>query len=137
MRTKQASPSARALAWGAGALALAALLAAGCGGGGGGGAAAPANAQIAKGEKLFQQTCASCHGADGHGMPKLGKDLHDNAFTKGLTDQEMLDFIKQGRPAWHEDNTQGVDMPPRGGNPALTDEDLLAIIAFQRTWSPR
>ena len=40
-----------------------------------------------------------------------------------------------GRPAYHPDNTQGVDMPPKGGNPALTDDDLLAIIAFQRTWN--
>ncbi|MFQ5349331.1 MAG: c-type cytochrome [Thermoanaerobaculia bacterium] len=118
-----------------GVLAIVALAAVGCGGDGGGGAAA--NDLIAKGEKLYQQTCATCHGADGHGMPKLGKDLHDNAFTKGLGDAEMLQFIKEGRPAWHEDNTQGVDMPPRGGNPALTDDDLLAIIAFQRTWSPR
>ncbi len=122
----------RTLVWAVGALALAALVAVGCGGDGGG---AAANDQMAKGEKLYQQTCATCHGADGHGMPKLGKDLHDNAFTKGLSDQEMLQFIKQGRPAYHPDNTQGVDMPPRGGNPSLTDDDLLAIIAFQRTWN--
>jgi disulfide bond formation protein DsbB len=120
----------------AGVLAIAALVAVGCGGGDGGGGAA-ANDQVAKGAKLYQQTCATCHGADGHGMPKLGKDLHDNQFTKGLTDEQMLAFLKEGRPAYHPDNTQGVDMPPKGGNPALSDEDLLAIIAFQRTWSPR
>lgn len=119
-----------------GTLAIAALVAVGCGGGDGGGGGA-SDAQIARGAKLFQQTCATCHGADGHGMPKLGKDLHNNQFTMALTDEEMLAFIKEGRPAYHPDNTQGVDMPPKGGNPALTDEDLLAIIAFQRTWSPR
>ncbi len=125
----------RVLKWplAAGVLAIATLLAIGCGGGGGGGGA-PAGAAVAEGEKLYQKTCATCHGADGHGMPKLGKDLHDNTFTKGLSDEEMLQFLKQGRPAWHEDNTQGLAMPPRGGNPALTDEDLLKIIAFQRTW---
>ena len=117
-----------------GVLAVAALVAVGCGGGDAGGGDAMA-AKIAEGEKLYQQTCATCHGADGHGMPKLGKDLHNNAFTKGLTDEEMLAFVIEGRPAWHEDNTQGVDMPPRGGNPALTDEQILAIIAFQRTWN--
>ena len=119
-----------------GVLAVAALVAVGCGGGGGdAGGDGGADAKIAQGEKLYQQTCATCHGADGHGMPKLGKDLHDNAFTKGLHDEEMLQFIKEGRPAYHPDNTQGVDMPPKGGNPALTDDDLLAIIAFQRTWN--
>ena len=118
-----------------GALAIAALVAVGCGGGGDAGGGA--SDQIAKGEKLYQQTCATCHGADGHGMPKLGKDLHDNQFTKGLSDDEMLAFLKKGRPAFDPANTQGVDMPPKGGNPALTDDDLRAIITFQRTWSPR
>ena len=138
MRGNNKNTGTRTLAWGAGILAIAALVAVGCGGMAAA-AAAPRRPtpQIAKGEKLFQQTCATCHGADGHGMPKLGKELHDNVFTKSLTDQEMLQFLKEGRPAWHQDNTQGVDMPPRGGNPSLTDEDLLAIIAFQRTWSPR
>ena len=128
--------AARTLAWGAAVLAVAALTTVACGGGdGGGGGGGAVDGKLARGEKLFQQTCATCHGADGHGMPKLGKDLHNNEFTMGLSDQEMLQFIKEGRPAWHPDNTQGVDMPPRGGNPALTDEDLLAIIAFQRTWN--
>ena len=122
------------LAWTAAALAIAAFVAAGCGGGGGG--APEMSAAAAQGEKLYQKTCATCHGADGRGMPKLGKDLHDNQFTMGLTDDEMLQFLKQGRPAYHPDNTQGVDMPPKGGNPALTDDDLLKIIQFQRTWSP-
>ena len=116
-------------------LAIAALVAVGCGGGDGGGGGGGDADLVAKGEKLYQQTCATCHGADGHGMPKLGKDLHNNQFTMGLSDQEMLEFIVQGRPAYHPDNTQGVDMPPRGGNPVLTDEDILAIIAFQRTWN--
>jgi disulfide bond formation protein DsbB len=26
-----------------------------------------------------------------------------------------------------------VDMPPKGGNPALTDQDLYDVIAFIRT----
>ena len=118
-----------------GVLAAAALVAIGCGGGGDAGGGDAMAAKIAKGEKLYQQTCATCHGADGHGMPKLGKDLHNNQFTMSLTDEEMLAFVVEGRPAYHPDNTQGVDMPPRGGNPALTDEDILAIIAFQRTWN--
>jgi len=136
MRGSENRVTARTLAWGAGVLAITALVAIGCGGGSadGGGGGAAANTAVAKGEVLYQQSCATCHGADGHGMPKLGKDLHDNTFTKGLSDDEMLQFLKQGRPAWHEDNTQGVDMPPKGGNPALTDDDLRNIIAFQRTW---
>ena len=136
MRSNGDGVTARTLAWTAGVLAIAALVTVGCGGGSGaGGGDAVADTAAAKGETLYQRTCSTCHGADGRGMARLGKDLHDNAFTKGLSDQEMLQFLKQGRPAWHEDNSQGVDMPPKGGNPTLTDDDLLAIIAFQRTWN--
>lgn len=140
MRSNRNRVTGSTLAWAFGVLAIATLVMVGCGGGSSGGSGdsgggAVAEATAAKGEALYQRTCSVCHGVDGHGMPKLGKDLHDNAFTKGLSDQEMLQFIKDGRPAWHEDNTQGVDMPPKGGNPALTDDELLAIIAYQRTWN--
>ena len=136
MRSNREKVTARTVAGAAGVLAIAALVVVGCGGGSGnGGGGAPADTAAARGEALYQRTCSTCHGADGKGMPRLGKDLHDNAFTKGLSDPEMLQFLEQGRPAWHEDNTQGVDMPPKGGNPTLTDDDLLAIIAFQRTWN--
>ncbi|WP_448601203.1 hypothetical protein [Thermoflexus hugenholtzii] len=47
-----------------------------------------------------------------------------------------MEFIKKGRPATDPANTTGVDMPPKGGNPALTDQDLADIIAFLRTFNP-
>ncbi len=50
-----------------------------------------------------------------------------------MTDDEFVDFIKLGRPASHPDNTTGVDMPPKGGNPALTDDELYDVVAFVRT----
>lgn len=102
----------------------------GCGGGGGG---SEGGVDLASGEKLFRQTCATCHGMDGQGIDKLGKPLINNEFVTLNSDSALLQFIVEGRPATHPDNTQGVDMPPRGGNPNLTDDDLLAIIAYSRT----
>lgn len=99
-------------------------------GGGGGDASSP---EVAEGQKLFQATCASCHGKNAEGMPKLGKNLHDNEFVQGLDDEELLAFLKQGRPAFHPLNERKVDMPPRGGNPALTDEDLRLIAKYMRS----
>ena len=101
--------------------------------------AAPAEKAVAsqgnatKGKVSFVSTCAACHGPDGKGMPNLGKDLTTSTFAKGLSDAEFVEFIKTGRPASHPLNTTKVDMPPRGGNPALTDEDLADIVAFVRT----
>jgi disulfide bond formation protein DsbB len=114
-------PALVVLAWAGGLLA--------CGGGGGGEDAA----LTAAGEKHFMTTCATCHGKDAMGLPKLGKGLHDNEFVKANTDAELLAFLKTGRPASHPLNTTGVDMPPKGGNPALTEEDLKAIVAYVKT----
>jgi len=44
----------------------------------------------------------------------------------------MVDFLREGRRANHPENTTGIDMPPRGGNPSLTDQDLADITAYLR-----
>lgn len=54
-------------------------------------------------------------------------------FVSGLSDQELLTFVKMGRPIWDAANTTGIDMPPKGGNPALTDDQLLNIIVYIRS----
>lgn len=89
-------------------------------------------ALVAHGQELFA-LCAACHGPDARGIPNLGKDLVDSEFVAGLSDEELLTFIKTGRPLWDPLNTTGIDMPPKGGNPALTDNDILAIIAYIRS----
>lgn len=117
-------------------LAVLALVAAACGGsddgastettaGSGGG-----SGNVAAGETLYQGTCATCHGPDAEGIEGLGKDLHNNAFIQSNTDDQMVAFLKVGRPASDPLNTTGVDMPPKGGNPSLSDTDLLDIVAF-------
>ncbi|MFH0945247.1 MAG: c-type cytochrome [Planctomycetota bacterium] len=108
------------------------LAAAGCGGGD---KPTYSSAQLAEGKKLFLQTCFACHGAEGKGIPNLGKDMTTSEFIKGNTDDEMLAFLHTGRRADHPLNTTKVDMPPKGGNPALTDDQLRAIIAHVRTLS--
>jgi mono/diheme cytochrome c family protein len=113
-------------------LAVPFVLAVGCGGGGGGGSAANSE-QIAAGEKVFMTTCATCHGRDAMGLPRLGKGLHHNEFTRGKTDAELVTFILEGRRANHPLNTTGVDMPPKGGNPALKQEDIENVVAYVRT----
>ena len=42
-------------------------------------------------------------------------------------------FIKTGRPASDPANTTGVDMPPKGGNPAMTDQQIMDVIAYMRS----
>ncbi|MCI0393757.1 MAG: cytochrome c [Chloroflexi bacterium] len=101
--------------------------------GGEGGDSGSAGGDATAGQTLFQQSCSACHGPDGKGLPNLGKDLTTSDFAKSQSDQELLAFVKQGRPASDPANTTGVDMPPKGGNPALSDEQILDIIAYVRT----
>lgn len=85
------------------------------------------------GKTFFASTCAACHGPTGEGVQGLGKDMTHSEFIAGLSDEDLLAFVKQGRPIGDPLNTTGVDMPPKGGNPALTDEQLVDIIAFIRS----
>ena len=77
--------------------------------------------------------CASCHGPNGVGIPNLGKNLHNNAFLAEMSDDEAVAFLVAGRPANDPLNTTGVAMPPKGGNPAFSDQDLYDIVAYVRT----
>lgn len=122
-------------------LALLLLVTVACGGGNGGDEAsseegadtsAVAAGDPAAGEEKFNQVCIACHGEGGVGVEGLGKPLTTSEFVSQQSDQELLEFIKQGRPISDPANTTGVDMPPKGGNPALTDEDILDIIAYIR-----
>jgi len=85
------------------------------------------------GEDMYASSCSSCHGADAKGLPKLGKDLTTSAFLKGMSDDEAVAFVKVGRTASDPENTTGVAMPPKGGNPSLSDKDIAAIVTYLRT----
>ncbi len=87
-------------------------------------------ALIKAGENTFQGVCSACHGFTAQGIPGLGKPLVNSPFVDGLSDDELLAFIIQGREASDPLNTTGVPMPARGGNPGLTDADLLNVIAY-------
>lgn len=92
-----------------------------------------ATGDAAHGEELFVSTCLACHGEGGKGIEGLGKDMTTSTFISDLSDQEFLEFIKVGRSVSDPNNTTGVDMPPKGGNPALSDDDIMDIIAYIRT----
>jgi len=93
----------------------------------------PSNAElIAIGGKEFG-TCAGCHGADGNGVAGLGKDLVGTDYIAGISDADLATLIKNGRPSSDPANTTGIDMPPKGGNPALNDEKIDGLVAYIRS----
>jgi nitrite reductase (NO-forming) len=89
-------------------------------------------ADAASGANLFAATCAACHGQEAVGVDGLGPALVGNAFVASQSDDELADFITVGRPGDHPDNTTGIAMPPKGGNPALGGDDIDDIVAYLR-----
>lgn len=105
-------------------------------GGGASEANPPSNSLTADhvaGKAAYAKTCTACHGPEAKGVPGLGKDLTTSEFVASKSDTELKDFILTGRPASDPLNTTRVDMPPKGGNPGLTDQDIENIVAFLRS----
>ena len=88
------------------------------------------------GVAIYAGTCMVCHGQAGEGVEGLGKPWVGSEFINARTDAEMLAFLIEGRPSDHPENTTGIAMMPRGGNPNLTDADLMDLIAYMRTLNP-
>lgn len=94
---------------------------------------AEAGTPTAHGQQLAGQSCSACHGQSFEGVKNLGPALTDNHFIREHSDAELIDFIKEGRSRDAQDNETGIAMPPYGGNPRLTDDDLADIVLFLRT----
>lgn len=96
------------------------------------GGATPIELTEHPGYDLFIASCAACHGPGAEGIEGQGLPLVSSGYVRGTSDQDLISFIKRGRPMWDADNTTGLDMPPKGGNPAITDDQLQRIIDYLR-----
>jgi putative heme-binding domain-containing protein len=76
-------------------------------------------AEIAEGGRLFQASCARCHGPDGDGV--AGLNFSRGQFRRATTDDEIARIIVAGIP--------GTGMPP--GN--FSEFDAGRIVAYLRS----
>ena len=88
---------------------------------------------VRDGSRLYSTTCTACHGSDAKGVPGLGKTLVDSPFVNELNDDELVAFLHVGRAGTDPQNTTGIAMPAKGGNPSLDDDDLNAIVDYIRS----
>ncbi|MBI4006787.1 MAG: cytochrome c [Gammaproteobacteria bacterium] len=77
------------------------------------------------GEQIYKQTCVACHGADGKGAIPGVPDLRTRL---SKSDETLLQSIKNG----FQSPGSPMAMPPKGGNPNLTDADLEAVLSYIR-----
>jgi cytochrome c5 len=83
-------------------------------------APAPGPAAAPDGAAIYRQSCAACHAAGVAGAPKSG----DKAG--------WAPRLKKGEDALVAAVIKGMGMmPPRGGNPKLTDADIRAAVQYQ------
>ncbi len=84
------------------------------------------------GHQLYIASCSACHGQGAQGLEDAGLPLSTSGFAMGLSDKDLIRFIKSGRPSWDANNSTGIDMPSKGGNPAITDDQLQVIVDYIR-----
>ena len=87
-----------------------------------------AKAMLKAGQAIYSQTCIACHGANGKGAIPGVSDFTANDGPLSKTDDELWTSIRDGLV------TPGaaLSMPAKGGNPALSDADIQAVLAYLR-----
>jgi len=101
--------------------------------------------QLDRGEQVYHQACAMCHGANLEGQPNWKRRLPDGTMpapphddtghTWHHPDQQLFDYTKFGGAAVLPAPFKSA-MPAFGD--ALTDAEIWAVLAFiKSSWSPR
>jgi cytochrome c553 len=80
------------------------------------------------GADLFKTNCAMCHGADGKGYSAIKTPDFTSAEEQAkLTDKQMFDIIKNGKP-----NTTMM-----GFNGRLSDDQISTLVKHIRSLGPK
>jgi mono/diheme cytochrome c family protein len=78
------------------------------------------------GRAVYHRTCVSCHGEDGQGLRAGVPDFR--AGVMAYSTDSLLTHIKNG---FHPPG-RPLQMPPKGGNPQLTNEDIRNVLTYLR-----
>lgn len=82
----------------------------------------------ARGGQVYQETCVACHGGNGKGSLPGVPDLTDPAGRMAKPDEVLLRNIIDG----YQSPGSPMPMPPKGGNPSFTDQDMQDVLAYIR-----
>lgn len=82
-----------------------------------------ADYDLDEGQQVYEQTCAACHDAGVAGAPVTGEIRDwDDRLEKG-----MATLVENSIEGFVGDDGM---MPPRGGNPDLSDEEVENSVAY-------
>ncbi len=80
------------------------------------------------GEVIYQQTCIACHSANGKGVIPGTPDLTDTEGVLAKSDEELIANIING----YQTPGSPMAMPPKGGNPNLSEQDIRDVVEYMR-----
>jgi len=80
----------------------------------------------AHGKVIFEQTCSACHGKDGHGVVPGTPDFTAKGGVLSKPHADLSDHIHNG----FSEPGKPLAMPPRGGNPELSDQDIKDVHTY-------
>lgn len=81
------------------------------------------NANWRAGEKIYSDTCIVCHGPDGRGLVPGAPDFMKKPSVLSVRPTNLVtERIEKGV---HPPKPAMMAMPPKGGNPSLTHQDIL------------
>ena len=86
------------------------------------------NSFAASGEEIYNNNCILCHGEYAHGAMPGVPDLYINRAWTMKLDSQLVKRINEGI----QSTDTAIAMPPKGGNPNLTDEDIKASLQHMR-----
>lgn len=91
-------------------------------------AAESAATPVLSGAEIYGQTCAACHGSDGKGALPGVPDFSRADGPLGKSDEVLHRSISLG----YQGPGSSMAMPPKGGNPALTESGIASVLRYLR-----
>jgi mono/diheme cytochrome c family protein len=90
----------------------------------------------ARGRKVFNRACASCHGPDGLGGKDKVGPIHDEAFLALISDQALRRYVITGRRDLKMPDFAGTAGRPADFQP-LSPTDVTDLVEFLSSWRRR
>ena len=85
------------------------------------------------GKQVYEKTCIVCHGDDGTGAMPGVHDITGKNGPLAQTDAILRKHVMEG----FQSPGSPMGMPPKGGNPELTDQQLRDVLKYlRRTFLP-